>query len=206
MYVSHGEVSAVNGEAGHTRRTQAERRASTRAALVAAARELFTERGFAGAGREDIVQRAGVTRGAMYHHFTSKEALFREVYEQIEGELSDQIATAALAAAGPVEALRAGVLAFLDAAVQPDVRRICLLDAPSVLPVELRRELAEKYGLGLVRESLRELMDAGVIAKQPLEPLAHVLLAALHEAAVLVADGHDRAEVDTVVDRFLEML
>jgi hypothetical protein len=98
------------------------------------------------------------------------------------------------------------VLAFLDAAAQPDVRRVCLLDAPSVLPVELRRQLAEKYGLGLVRESLRELMDAGVIAKQPLEPLAHVLLAALHEAAVLVADGHDRAEVDAVVDRFLEML
>jgi AcrR family transcriptional regulator len=199
-------VGTVNGEPRHTRRTQAERRASTRAALVAAARELFTERGFAGAGREEIVQRAGVTRGAMYHHFASKEDLFRTVYEEIEGELSEQIATAAVGATGPVESLRAGVLAFLDAASRPDVRRVVLLDAPSVLPVEVRRELSERYGLGLVRESLRSLMDAELIATQPLEPLAHVLLAALHEAAVLLADGHDRAEVDAVVDRIIEGL
>lgn len=117
----------VNGERGHTaprRRTQAERRASTRAALVAAARDLFAERGFAGAGREDIVERAGVTRGAMYHHFPSKEALFQAVYEQIEDELSAQIVVAALDAGDdPLVRLRAGALAFLDAAARPDVRR-----------------------------------------------------------------------------------
>lgn len=200
----------VNGERGHTaprRRTQAERRASTRAALVAAARDLFAERGFAGAGREDIVERAGVTRGAMYHHFPSKEALFQAVYEQIEDELSAQIVVAALDAGDdPLVRLRAGALAFLDAAARPDVRRVVLLDAPSVLPVEVRRQLSERYGLGLVRDSLREVMDAGLIAPQPLEPLAHVLLAALHEAATLVADGADRDEVGAVVEWFLERL
>ena len=196
----------VNGEGGH-RRTQASRRAATRAALVAAARELFTERGFAGAGREDIVERAGVTRGAMYHHFGSKEALFQAVYEQIEDELSVAVATAAIAAGtDPMAQLRAGALCFLDAASTPDVRRVVLLDAPSVLPVPVRRELSERYGLGLVRESLRAVMDAGLIERQPLEPLAHVLLAALHEAATLVADGGDRDEIGAVVEGFLARL
>ncbi len=117
------------------------------------------------------------------------------------------VAAAALAAGvDPMAQLRAGALAFLDAAGRPDVRRVVLLDAPSVLPVPVRRELAERYGLGLVRESLRAVMDAGLIDAQPLEPLAHVLLAALHEAATLVADGADRGEVGAVVDGMLSRL
>jgi len=198
----------VNGDTGHGRRTQAQRRQSTRAALVAAGRELFAERGFAGAGREDIVERAGVTRGAMYHHFESKAALFQAVYEEIEDELTAQVALAAVAAAAddPMEQLRVGALAFLDAASRPDVRRVVLLDAPSVLPVAVRRELSERYGLGLVRESLRAVMATGRIDQQPLEPLAHVVLAALHEAATLVADGADRDDVGAVVERFVERL
>jgi AcrR family transcriptional regulator len=195
----------VKGDAGH-RRTQAERRASTRAALLAAARDLFAEKGFAGAGREEIVERAGVTRGAMYHHFESKEALFQAVYEEIEHEVLGDIGQAAMTATDPLEQLRRGAMAYLDVAAHADVRRICLLDAPSVLPTEVRRQLAERYGLGLVRESLSACMAAGSIARQPVEPLAHVLLAALLEAATLVADGADRAEVDGVVERLLEGL
>lgn len=199
-------MSGVNGERGH-RRTQAERRASTRAALLAAARELFAERGYAGAGREDIVERAGVTRGALYHHFAGKDALFQAVYEAIEQELSEAIVAAALAAGpDPMAKLRAGALAFLDAAATPEVRRVVLLDAPSVLPVHVRRELSERYGLGLVRAGLEELMAAGRMAPQPVEPLARVLLAALHEAATLVADGADRGEVGAVVEAFLDRL
>jgi AcrR family transcriptional regulator len=201
-------VVEVNGEAGHTaRRTQASRRAATRAALLAAARELFASRGFAGAGREDIVERAGVTRGAMYHHFSSKEALFQAVYEAIEEELCAAVAAAALAAGeDPMERLRAGALAFLDAAASPEVRRVVLLDAPSVLPVDVRRALSERYGLGMVRDSVRAVMAAGLVAEQPVEPLAHVLLAALHEAATLVADGADRDEVGAVVEHLLARL
>ena len=196
---------AVKGDAGH-RRTQAERRASTRSALLAAARELFAEKGFAGAGREEIVERAGVTRGAMYHHFDSKEALFQAVYEEVEHEMLGRIAEAAITAPEPLEQLRRGAMAYLDVAANDDVRRICLLDAPSVLSTEVRRELAERYGLGLVRESLALCMADGAIARQPVEPLAHVLLAALLEAATLVADGADRAEVDAVVERMLDGL
>jgi AcrR family transcriptional regulator len=195
----------VKGDAGH-RRTQAERRASTRAALLAAARDLFAEKGFAGAGREEIVERAGVTRGAMYHHFASKEALFQAVYEEVEDEVLALIAEAAMGATEPLEQLRRGATAYLDVAANAEVRRICLLDAPSVLSTEVRRELAERHGLGVIRHSLSECMASGSITEQPLEPLAHILLAALLEAATLVADGADRSEVDAIVERMLAAL
>ncbi|CAN5525239.1 TetR/AcrR family transcriptional regulator [soil metagenome] len=199
----------VKGDPGHVmpgRRTQAERRATTRAALIDAARALFAERGFAGTGREEIVERAGVTRGAMYHHFGSKEQLFRAVYEAVEADVTNAVATAAAASQDPVAQLRLGALAFLDVAARPEVRRIVLLDAPSVLAVPVRRDLAERYGLGLVRDGLQAVMDAGAIAVQPVEPLAHLLLAALHEAATLVADGADRAVVGATVERLLARL
>jgi AcrR family transcriptional regulator len=173
---------------------------------VRAGRELFAAKGFAGAGREEIVERAGVTRGAMYHHFTSKEALFQAVFEAVEDELTAEVARAALGATDPMEQLRLGALAFLDAASRPEVRRIVLLDAPSVLPTEIRRALSERHGLGLVRESLRTLMATGAIDQQPVDPLAHLLLAALHEAATLVADGAEAAEVSQTVERLLARL
>ncbi len=198
----------VKGDAGHptARRTQAERRETTRAALLVAARELFAAKGFAGAGREEIVERAGVTRGALYHHFASKEDLFRAVYEEVEEEVLGIIATAAMAAADPQEQLRLGALAYLDIAADPAVHRICLLDAPSVLDPDVRRQLTERFGVGVVREALAACMAAGRIDRQPVEPLAHVLLAALLEAATLVAEGADQAEVSALVERMLERL
>lgn len=199
----------VKGVPGHVvpgRRTQAERRSTTRAALIAAARALFAERGFAGTGREEIVERAGVTRGAMYHHFGSKEDLFRAVYEAVEDDVTTAVAAAAAPGKDPMAQLRLGALAFLEVAAQPDVRRIVLIDAPSVLPVPVRRELSKRYGLGLVRAGLSAAMDAELIAAQPVDPLAHLLLAALHEAATLVADGADRAEVAGAVEGLLSRL
>jgi AcrR family transcriptional regulator len=196
---------AVKGDEGH-RRTQQERRATTRAALLRAARELFAAKGYAGAGREEIVERAGVTRGAMYHHFASKEDLFRAVYEEVEVEVLEHVAVAAMAGADPLDQLRLGAQAYLDVAARTDVRRICLLDAPSVLSTEYLRAFSDGHGLGLIRESLRAAMDGGQIAQQPLDPLAHVLLAALMEAATLVAEGSSRADVDAVVGSMLERL
>jgi AcrR family transcriptional regulator len=196
---------AVKGDEGH-RRTQQERRATTRAALLRAARELFAAKGYAGAGREEIVERAGVTRGAMYHHFASKEDLFRAVYEEVEVEVLEHVAVAAMAGADPLDQLRLGAQAYLDVAARTDVRRICLLDAPSVLSTEYLRAFSDGHGLGLIRESLRAAMDGGQIAEQPLDPLAHVLLAALMEAATLVAEGSPRSDVDAVVGSMLERL
>jgi AcrR family transcriptional regulator len=194
--------ATVKRDARHSR-TQAERRAQTRAALIAAARVLFAERGFAAAGREDIVERAGVTRGALYHHFSSKEDLFQAVYEEVEEELCEAIAIAASASEDPIEQLRLGSLSFLDAAATPEVRRIVLLDAPAVLPVEIRRALAERYGLGMVREALRAADVAGRLAVGPVDALAPVVLAALQEAATSIADGADPASMRAVVEGLL---
>jgi AcrR family transcriptional regulator len=201
----------VNGAPGHTRRrTQAERSSATRAALLGAARRLFAEKGFAGTGREEIVEAAGVTRGALYHHFESKEGLFRAVFEALESEIVARVADAALVSPDPMQQLRLGSHAFLDTAMDPAVRRVVLLDGPSVLDVAVRRTISDAYGLGMVREVLRAVMAAGTIERQPLEPLAHILLAALHEAALYVAQADDpmaaRAEVAVTVDRLLDGL
>ncbi|HEY1739575.1 MAG TPA: helix-turn-helix domain-containing protein [Acidimicrobiia bacterium] len=169
-----------------------------------AARALLAERGYAGAGREEIVERAGVTRGAMYHHFASKEALFLAVYEVVERELLDAIAVSAMQASDPVEMLRLGALAFLDAAATPEVRRISLLDAPAVIPVETRRALSERYGLGMVRETLSAIEADGRLLVGPIDALAPVLLAALHEAATVVADGGDVEPMRTVVLQLID--
>ncbi len=192
------------------RRTQAERRSATRRALLEAGRELFAARGFAGAGQEEIVERAGVTRGALAHHFATKQGLFRAVVESLEGELAEHIATAAMRGDDPMGHLRLGCLAFLDAALDPAVRRIVLLDAPAVLGWQAWREIDTTYGLGLVSEALDHCMEAGLIAPRPVQPLAHILLAALNEAAMLVANADDpvatRVVVGEEVERFLSTL
>jgi AcrR family transcriptional regulator len=181
-------------------RTQAQRRERTRAALISAARAMFAELGYASASREDIVERAGVTRGAMYHHFSSKEALFQAVFEVVEGELCEAIAKSAMASKDPIEQLRLGARAFLDAAATSEVRRIVLLDAPAVLPVEVRRRLSEQYGLGMVREALRHADAAGRLAVGPVDALALVVMAVLHEAATAIADGDDPGAMHSVID------
>ncbi len=190
--------------------TQVERSEATRAELIAAARRLFGERGYADVGTEEIVRAAGVTRGALYHHFESKRELLAAVYEQVEGELTQRIATAALGGSDPVEALRAGTGMFLDACLDPEVQRIVLLDAPSVLGWERWREIAADHGLGLVEAALGAAMEAGAIAEQPLRPLAHVMMGALDEAAMVVARADDtkaaRAEVGATLEGLIEAL
>lgn len=192
------------------RRSQAERSATTRAALVRAARELFARDGYAATGREAIVERAGVTRGALYHHFADKEALFRAVFEELEAEVMAKAAEAAMSADDPLGQLRAGSLAYLDIALDPAVQRIGLLDAPSVLSPAVRQEVMDAYAVGLVREVLRAAMDTGALIPQPLEPLTHLLLAALHEAALYVARAGDqaaaRAEVGATVEHLIDGL
>jgi AcrR family transcriptional regulator len=190
--------------------SQVERSEATRAELIAVARRLFGERGYAGVGTEEIVRAAGVTRGALYHHFGSKRDLLEAVYEQVESELTERIATAALGGSDPVAALRAGTGMFLDACLDPEVQRIVLLDAPAVLGWERWREIAADHGLGLVEAALGAAMEAGAIANQPLRPLAHVMMGALDEAAMVVARADDReaarAEVGATLDGLIEAL
>jgi AcrR family transcriptional regulator len=193
------------------RRTQAERSASTRDALVAAARELFAARGYVDTPREEICHLAGVTRGALDHHFAGKRGLFRAVVEDVEHRLGVRIAEAAMRHADPVAQLRAGCHEFVDAATDPEVRRIVLLDARAVLGWADWQEIESGHGLGLTMEGLQAVMDAGRAERRPVEPLARMLLAALTEAAMYVATATDpdaagpvaHGEVDRLVDGLL---
>jgi AcrR family transcriptional regulator len=200
----------VKGEDVAGRGRQAERSEATRAALIRAGRALFARRGYGGVGTEEIVRSARVTRGALYHHFASKEDLFRAVFEQVEAELTQRIAAVAAEAQDPYQALSAGAEAFLDACLDPAVQRITLLDAPSVLGWQQWREIGARYGLGLVQGALEAAMDQDLIVPQPAAPLAHVMLGALDEAAMLVAqspdEGRTREEVGRIVARLLRGL
>ena len=190
---------------------QAERSEATRTARIATARRLFAGRGYAAVGTEEIVRAAGVTRGALYHHFAGKRELFEAVYEEVESGLMQQISTTVLSSAeDPLQALHAGAEAFLDACEDPAVQRIALVDAPSVLGWERWREIGMRYGLGLVQASVQAAIEAGQIEQQPVVPLAHLLLGAIDEGAMLIARAHDsgatRREVGASVARFIDAL
>jgi AcrR family transcriptional regulator len=196
----------------HKRRTQAERSAGTRTALVAAARRLWAERGYAAVGTPEIVAEAGVTRGAMYHQFADKAALFRAVAEAVEADLTQRLSAEVVAsgATDPVAALRAAVDGWLAAADEPEVRRVLLLDGPVVLGWDGLRDVALAQGLGLTEALLRAGMDAGALVERPTRPLAHVLIGALDEAALYVATAEDpaaaRGEVGEVLHALLDGL
>ena len=217
MNVNERHKEGAGGPAGTRnrsarRRSQAERSGATRAALVKAARPLFAERGYARIGTEEIVRAAGVTRGALYHHFEGKRGLFEAVYVEIEVELAERIAGGALSAgaAAPLEAMRAGAEMFLLACTVPEVQQIVLLDGPSVLGWDRWREIGAEHGLGLIEATLQAAIEAGAIAEQPVRPLAHVLMGALDEAAMLVARAEDpeaaRVEVGRTIDTLLGAL
>jgi AcrR family transcriptional regulator len=173
--------------------TKAEQSEATRAALVGAAERLFAERGFADTPTEVVVQAAGVTRGALYHHFRDKTDLFRAVYESLEVQLLERVEQAVAGITDPLAVLRKGSEAFLDGCLDPAVQRIVLLEGPSVLGWDTWRELDMSYGLGMVTAVLDMAMKAGAIRKAPVEPLAHVLLGGLNSAAMLMASAPDPA-------------
>ena len=190
------------------RRTQAERTAATRGALTAAARRLWAERGFAAVGTPEIATAAGVTRGAMYHQFADKAALFRHVVETVEADVTQRIATtvAGSGATDPTTALHAAVDAWLDACEDPEVRQLLLLDAPVVLGWEGFRDIMLTHGLGLTEALLQAAIDAGQLAAQPTRTLAHVLIGALDEAAMVVATAEDRPRTRAEASRVLHAL
>lgn len=191
------------------RRTQAERTAATRARLIDSARKLFAEKGFRAVSTEAIVAAAGVTRGALYHQFDDKSALFTAVYEQVEQELvayiGERIAQAG--PADPLQAMRVGARLFLDLVSAPDLQQIVLIDAPAVLGWEQWRAFGIKYGLGIIEAMLAQAIADGAIPDQPPRPTAHVLLAALDEAALYIARAADRdrarEDMERVCDRMI---
>lgn len=184
----------------------------TRAAVLAAARELFAENGYAGTGTEDIVARARLTRGALYYHFGDKAGLFRAVMEDVAGELAHQLIAQQLASplaivGGAWDQLRDGIQAFLDACTGSDFQRIVLIDGPAVLGHEAWTDLVEQHGLGLLRTWLQQAIDDHQIDPVPVEPLARLLGALIGEASLYIArapaPARARREAGATLDRIL---
>jgi AcrR family transcriptional regulator len=192
------------------RRTQAERSAATRDALITAGRALFGTRGYADVGTEEVVRAAGVSRGALYHHFADKAELFAAVFESVE-EMTNARIVAAVSAAGPddpIAAMRLGTAVFLDICTEPEMARIMLIDAPAVLGEQGWSDISSEYNMGLVLQLITRGIELGRIRPQPVMPLARILLGALREAAVFIASAPDpvvaRDQVGAVLNGIIE--
>jgi AcrR family transcriptional regulator len=176
----------------------------TRQLLIATARELFTERGFAATSIEEIIQRAGVAKGALYHHFSGKNDLFRAVYDAVQADVVAGVVAAALAEPEPWAAVRAGLSAFLDACLEPAFRRIVVLDSVGVLQQDVWDGGIEHNELPMLRTVLTPLVAADLIPGVGVEPLVHVTLGGLYGAALFIARSRRprvaRREVDAVLD------
>jgi AcrR family transcriptional regulator len=200
-------TAAQHSDTPSRRETEAQ---ATRDALIEAALELFTERGYAGVGTEEIVARAKVTRGALYHHFTDKRDLFRAVFERVEGDLMERIGAMMERADDPYDLMVSGMRAFLDACEEPAVKQISLIDAPAVLGWQEWREIDNRHGLGLTRAALEGAVAAGVLRPIAVDPMAHLLVAALSEAAFVIAHAEHprkaRAEVEEALLQLVEGL
>jgi len=180
---------------------------ATRKALLKVARKLFAERGYAGTATEEVVRRARVTRGALYHHFKDKQDLFKAVLHEEELSLALKVGQVAMQQSDPWSQLISGSQAFLDACLDPSVQQIVLTDAPAVLGWSGFREIDEAYFLSAMKDTLQRAIDSGQIAPQPVDPLAHIIFGATHEAAMLIAHAEDEAlarnEASAAIVRFL---
>ena len=184
---------------------------TTRQHIIDVATQLFTKSGYEATSIEAILSACSVSRGALYHHFSSKDALFLAVLEATEREISAASIAAARNVADPVQSLRAGCRAFLELARVDRVRQIALIDAPAVLGWQKWRDVEERHGLGLLKASLKAAAKAQGLRREPMDVLAHMLLAALIEGALLIARGEDpaaamrssRAAVDRLIDGIL---
>ncbi|MFD3662749.1 TetR/AcrR family transcriptional regulator [Streptomyces sp. NPDC058659] len=182
---------------------RAEQRAATRQALLAEGRRRFAADGYHQVVLADVARAAGVTKGAAYHHFDSKAGLFRAVVAEVQQELGERVATVADRHEDLWEQLRAGCQAFLAAGTDPAVRRILLVDAPTVLGWDEWRTLDEESSGRHLTEALAALAAAGTIADQPVEPLARLLSGAMNEAALWIARGGDPQAGQQALDRLL---
>ena len=180
---------------------------ATRSLLIEVARESFTEHGYAATSIDDIIQQAGVARGALYHHFSGKEALFRAVYETVEAEVVSRVMEAAGSRTSPWEAVRAGLSAFLDACLEPSFRRIVVLDSVSVLQSKVLEVGIDPVELPMLRTVLSPLLGTTTFGGMALDALTYVALGGLYGASLYASDPPAaRAEVDLVLDTLVSGL
>jgi AcrR family transcriptional regulator len=188
-----------------------ERGRTTRERLIAVGCDLFGSRGYEATSIGAILEEAGLARGAFYHHFATKAELFDAVLDRLIAQLADAATAAARTVDDPVERLRAAFSSWLDDALDPAVQRIALLDAVAVVGWERYRELDEQHTLGRTKAALRRIARSGRLPEQDVEMLAHMLLAAVGEAAKLIARAEDpkaaraagQAALDTLIDRLV---
>jgi AcrR family transcriptional regulator len=184
---------------------------ATRRQLVEVATRLFTEQGYEDTSTQQVLREAGVSRGSLYHHFDGKERLFEAVVEHVEEGVVERLMTIDIRHRDPVKVLRAGCAEWLALVEDPSVRRIILTDAPAVLGWQRWREIDERYGFGLLKAAVQAVADAGRLAIGDVDVVAHVLLGALNEAAILIASPetavaarrHATKAVERIIDGFL---
>ena len=184
---------------------------ATREQLVSEATRLFAERGFEATPVEAVLEAAGVSRGSLYHHFKSKDALFEAVLDAEEARIGEATLTAALGAGDdPLDVLRAGALEWIRLAGDPTVQRIVLIDAPAVLGWERWREIEEQNALGNLRAALQAVSDVGGLDAGLVDAFAHILLASINELALVVARADDtaaaQAHAEVAVEELLSRL
>jgi AcrR family transcriptional regulator len=186
--------------------TQAERRESTRTALIEAGRRLFATLGYDAVAAEQIVEEAGVTRGALYHHFDGKAGLFEAVFLEIEGELVTKFPLEEFLSGDPLGALRAGVSRFLALSLENEVQQIALIDAPAVLGWTRWHQIEAEHGLGLIQAGLDAAVAAGQIKPLPTAELANAMLGSLTESALAVSRADDRVAAQARAEQVLTAL
>ena len=171
---------------------------ATREQLVEVATRLFAEQGYEGTSIEAVLAAAGVSRGALYHHFAGKDALFEAVVESVENRVMAELAEATRDATDPAAALNVAALAWIDMVGDPVIQRIMLLDAPSVLGWERWRDMDDNATLGAIRTVLQALSGQGRLAPDLVDAFAHMILAAIDEIALVIARADDpRAAMET---------
>jgi AcrR family transcriptional regulator len=180
---------------------------ATRQALVDSAVELFTKRGFAGTSLDEVARRARVTKGALYHHFAGKHALFEAAFDAVETGAMAKFADALSSAKQPWDMVHAGLQIYLRVCLEPAFQRIVVHEAPVVMGWERWRESEEQYSFGIVRSSLQVLLDSGEIDPLPAEELARIVFGALTAGAMVIAGAEDQqrasADVAKVIERVL---
>jgi AcrR family transcriptional regulator len=190
--------------------TKVEQAEATRARLLKIANHLFGTKGYEDTSIDEVLERAGVSKGALYHHFPSKEALFEAVFIEGERDCMKQVAAAAMIETDHVEQLRAGCQKWLDLVMDRQLRRIAVIDGPAVLGWQRWREIDEQFAFGLTKKSLQMAMEAGRIREQNVDMLAHMTLGMLGEAAMLIARAPDpqaaRDQARDVINRMIDAL
>ncbi|MFJ6569511.1 TetR/AcrR family transcriptional regulator [Streptomyces sp. NPDC091292] len=185
---------------------RARQREHTRQVLLRESRRLFAARGYGAVGLSEIVDAAGVTKGALYHHFGSKEELFRAVLEEVQQEVGTAVVEAAEARTDAWEALLAGCRAFLAAGTAPGRQRIMLVDGPSVLGWSEWRALDEAASASHLADALADLIAAGTLPPQPVPPLTRLLSGAMNEAALWLATSNDPNDLEDTQRALANML